>query len=302
MPRGWNQCTTWELEQIAAAIMLETLNVGRYHPFSWEEVKVRILFAINRLEILSQTDDGFMVRIAPPNRPWWKRIFSPFHYSLFTNHYSLKNTSPFPLPVGHVHAMTTEFLSWLDDEKAEPLLRAPYPPITPLLDGYVWKEYRQMQDWMDEYVSKSNQLATLRPQHPQYQKILAAQQAARDKFLKILLREGTNSPLTSNPSPLTTKNVDDVRWQVILIWWSGLMKVLMRKYPRCFKQQKPGKGKRKQQRRQNPLDIYTSIIATMQTKTHLSEETIDKHTSYQVILEQLERIAREREEMEKMRK
>lgn len=271
LPRGWNQCTTDELEQIAAAIILEQMTADRYHPFDWLEVKVRAFLSINHLEMLAPMEEGFNVRFAGEKHHWWQRR---------------KKQEPFLLTTGHVHAIISEFFAWLDDEKADPLMRPPYKPITPLLDGYVWQEYRLMQDWMDVYVRTSNRLATLPAKHPQYNNVRTDMMNARNNFLDILLRKEHAS-----------KDIDDIKWQVILFWWSGLMRVLMRKYPRCFKQEKNTKRK---QRPQNPLNIYTSIIATMQTKTHLSEETIDKHTSYQVVLEQLERLAKESEEMEKL--
>ena len=275
-PKGWNQCTTWELEQIAAALILETMQTDRYHPFDLLEVKLKAFLAINRLEVVDEgekvrrSEGEFLVRFKD-ERKWWQRLLGK------------KAEMPFLLTTAHIHAIISEYFTWLDDDKADPLMRPPYEPITPLLDGYMWHEYRLMQDWMDVYVKTNNRLASMRTNHPLYNKVRAEVLNARNNFLAILMRK-------------EVKEFDDVKWQVVLFWWSGLMHMLMKKYPRCFKQQKPGK----RQKPSNPLDIYTSIIATMQTKTHLSEETIDKHTSYQVILEQLERLAKESEEMEKI--
>ena len=41
LPKSWNQCTTEELEIIAAAIIEEQQRVDRYHPFEWSRVKLK---------------------------------------------------------------------------------------------------------------------------------------------------------------------------------------------------------------------------------------------------------------------
>jgi hypothetical protein len=87
-----------------------------------------------------------------------------------------------------------------------------------------------------------------------------------------------------------------VQWQVILFWWSGFMRYLQKQFPHCFKSSKKT-GKRPP----NPLELYTSIVATMQTQAHLSEEDINNQT-FHIILEQLERLAKQNEEMEKISK
>ena len=65
--------------------------------------------------------------------------------------------------------------------------------------------------------------------------------------------------------------------------------------------QKKDKCKKKPKKQPNPLELYTSIIATMQKYIGIDEEKVNDQT-FHVILEQLERIAKENEEIEKMNK
>ncbi len=53
LPRGWNQCTTEELETIAAGILLNMQQQDRYHPFDMTKVKVEVMMAINGLEVVA---------------------------------------------------------------------------------------------------------------------------------------------------------------------------------------------------------------------------------------------------------
>jgi hypothetical protein len=117
---------------------------------------------------------------------------------------------------------------------------------------------------------------------------------ARNNFLAVLFKAEKNYPLSTLHSSLN--KVGPVQWQVILFWWSGFMRYLQKQFPHCFKSSKKT-GKRPS----NPLELYTSIVATMQTQAHLSEEDINNQT-FHIILEQLERLAKQNEEMEKISK
>ena len=60
LPKSWNQCTTEELEIIAAAIIEEQQRVDRYHPFEWSRVKLNVVLVVNNLHVVSKqsaTDD-----------------------------------------------------------------------------------------------------------------------------------------------------------------------------------------------------------------------------------------------------
>lgn len=313
LPTGWNRCTTEELEAIAAAIIQEQQRVDRYHPFDWSRVKLNVVLAVNSIEVVSQPvpvvknyshDDTYLVRRSKDEESW-------------------------PITVGQLVALT-ERLTWIDDEKASKVIfQFPYPTLDvrckredgrwkkedvraishhtsfivhlqgppPLLDGYTWNEYRLLTDWMQAYMRHSNA-----------KNAEGAAQAQRE-FLAILFKpkagDGKTDEHTSAISHLTSDIFTDfspVKWQVILFWWSSLMAILAKKFPKVFKQQPVGKGKRRPQQQDTPWDFYNRVTATIQKYIGgLSEQDVNNAT-YGTILQQLEMMADEAAEMEKLKK
>ena len=318
LPTGWNRCTTEELEAIAAAIIQEQQRVDRYHPFDWSRVKLNVVLAVNHIEVVSDAaprlgirggfigDEEYLVRRSKDEEPWG-------------------------ITIGHLLALT-EQLAWIDDEKAsKTIFQFPYPTLDvrckkedgraisrqpsaichlqgppPLLDGYTWQEYRWMTDWMQAYMRHSNA-----------KNAEGAAQAQRE-FLAILFKPktggGRDNGITSlrdndisrqrDSDKMTAAAFTDfspVKWQVILFWWSSLMSMLAKKFPKVFKQQPVGKGKRRPQQQDTPWDFYNRVIATIQKYVGgLSEESVN-HATYGTILQQLEMMADEAAEMEKLK-
>ena len=91
-------------------------------------------------------------------------------------------------------------------------------------------------------------------------------------------------------------NYPEANWQVILFWWTGIMHTLAHRYPHVFKVQKVNNTKP-----QTPMEIYTATTATMQKYAGLTEDQVNTQ-SYSLVLEHLERLSKENEEMEKMRR
>lgn len=301
LPKSWNQCTTDELEMIASAILAEQQRVGRYHPFDWSRVKLDVVLAVNNLHVVSRqtpnTDDDTD--------------------SIFIVSRS-KEEGEFPISTGQLLAMT-QMLSWLDDEHADRTVFAfPYPELEvsgktadhkksavtvqgppPLLDGYTWREYRWLTDWMQEYMRCTNALAQSKTEDVR-SKTQAALDTARNEFLAVLFKqkEGTSaiSPLTSD----IFTAFDAVKWQVILFWWSSLMAQLAKKFPKVFKPQPVGKKQRRPQK-DTPWDFYNRVTATIQKYIGgLSAQAVDDQP-YGVTLQQLEMMADEAVEMEKLK-
>ena len=299
LPTGWNRCTTDELEAIAAAIISEQQRVDRYHPFDWSRVKLNVVLAVNHIEVMSD---------AAPRLGITGRFMGDEEYLVRRS----KTEEPWGITVGHLLALT-ERLSWIDDEKASKVIFLfPYNSLNikhgtlnikvagppPLLDGYTWNEYRLLTDWMQAYMRHSNA-----------KNAEAAAQAQRE-FLAILFKpceksQGTGAAEhTSAISHLTSDIFTDfspVKWQVILFWWSSLMAMLAKKFPKVFKQQPVGKGKRRPQQQDTPWDFYNRVTATIQKYIGgLSEQDVNNAT-YGTILQQLEMMADEAAEMEKLK-
>lgn len=297
LPKSWNQCTTEELEIIAAAIIEEQQRVDRYHPFEWSRVKLNIVLAVNKLTPEQKgegsDDQEWMVRRSEDKEPW-------------------------PISVGQLVALT-DMLSWLDDEKSDKtIFMFPYPEIDvrckkeeeralihhsssfihlqgppPLLDGYTWQEYRWLTDWMQEYMRLSNAKRDA--------------STAQREFLAILFKPKEDGSAEAN-SPLSTLNsqlftaFDAVKWQVILFWWSSLMQQLQKKFPRVFKSQPVDKkGRQQKQKADTPWDFYNNVTASIQKYIGgLSVQDVDNQP-YGVTLKQLEMMADEAAEMEKIK-
>ena len=327
LPKSWNQCTTDELEMIAAAIIAEQQRVGRYHPFDWSRVKLDVVLAVNRLSIDSLTPDPSpkgegSSQTIPADAP--TRSLSDIESTWLVKR--PQDKKPWPITTGQLLSLT-QMLSWLDDEKSDKtIFMFPYPELTlrrtdgsgsrsafgrlhgkklstlnsqlstlqgppPLLDGYTWREYRWLTDWMQEYMRLSNAKRDA--------------STAQREFLAILFKPKEDGSAEAN-SPLSTLNsqlftaFDAVKWQVILFWWSSLMQQLQKKFPRVFKSQPVDKkGRQPKQKADTPWDFYNNVTASIQKYIGgLSVQDVDNQP-YGVTLKQLEMMADESAELER---
>lgn len=298
LPRSWNQCTTEQLETIAACIIKHTATADRFHPFDWQQVKTEIFFLLTNTEIISSEErDGdtlFLCQKAAGKK---------------TRH----NSNPvFGLYSWQVLSFIEQNLKWIDDEKQSllvfpyrrllykwewrfryPFFRKRYFAPSELMQDFTWQQYRHMQDYMSLFVKQQNALMKVMQSVHDVQQVADIQRqmlATRNAFLSILFH--------CERHPRLLRKIGEIQWQVVLIWWGGMMHYLQQRYPRCFKS---GDGGKKKKRPPNPLELYVSITATMQKYIGLDEEKVNGQT-FHVILEQLERIAKENEEMEKINK
>ena len=146
-------------------------------------------------------------------------------------------------------------------------------------------------------------------QHSNAKNAEGAAQAQRE-FLAILFKPAADATgtaaaeHTSAISHLTSdifEGFSPIKWQVILFWWSSLMSMLAKKFPKVFKSQPVGKGKRRPQQQDTPWDFYNRVTATIQKYIGgLSEQDVNNAT-YGTILQQLEMMADEAAEMEKLK-
>ena len=305
LPKSWNQCTTDELEMIAAAIIAEQQRVGRYHPFDWSRVKLDVVLATNNLHVVR---NGRNVEDSE-NRNTEENDAADGVWIVSRS----KKEGDFPISTGQLLSLT-EMLSWLDDERADKtIFMFPYPEITieakeqnerkdggskfftlhsslftlqgppPLLDGYTWREYRWLTDWMQEYMRRTNAHLDAT--------------SARNEFLAVLFKPADGGTVPSD----SFAGFSPVRWQVILFWWSSLMQLLAKKFPKVFKSQPVGKKQRRPQK-DTPWDFYNRVTATIQKYIGgLSAQAVDDQP-YGVTLQQLEMMADEAAEMEKLKR
>lgn len=224
-------------------------------------------------------------------------------------------------------------LDWLDSDTPDLLTRFAYPTLRlrckgsilkrkefqgplPELDGFSWQQYRFASDLMQQYVSLSNNLLRMRSDRrftpTQILQQTQSVNAARSMFLATIFNAqteyiDTNTGIRKHDFHYElTQHTDNKgyflsfpehRWQVVLFWWTGIMHTLSLRYPHVFKTQKIDPRKAPS----TALEIYTATIATMQKYTGLDEDKVNNQ-SYSLVLEHLERLSRENEEIEKIRK
>lgn len=224
-------------------------------------------------------------------------------------------------------------LDWLDRDSPDLLTRFAYPTLKlrgkrfefkrkefqgplPDLDGFSWQQYRFASDLMQQYVTLSNNLIRMRSSRRfSTNEIFQQTQSvnyARAMFLANIFNTKTEF-IDSNTGirkkdfhfeQLQCSNNKDYfltfpehRWQVVLFWWTVIMHALSKRYPHVFKMQNVDPRKAPS----SALEIYTATIATMQKYTGLDEDKLNNQ-SYLLVLEHLERLSKENEEIEKIRK
>lgn len=224
-------------------------------------------------------------------------------------------------------------LDWLDSDTPDFLTRFAYPTLRlrrkgcilkrkefqgplPDLDGFSWQQYRFASDLMQQYVSLSNNLLRMRSDSrftpSQILQQTESVNTARAMFLATIFNAKTEyidtntgirkkdfhfelSQHTANQGYFLS--FPEYRWQVVLFWWTGITHTLSKRYPHVFKSQKIDHRKAPS----TALEIYTTTIATMQKYTGLDEDKVNNQ-SYSLVLEHLERLSKENEEIEKIRK
>ena len=232
-------------------------------------------------------------------------------------------------------------LDWLDNNRGSYLTRFPYPTmrlrakdgssrikvrmlrskvefegVAQDMDGFSWRQYRFATDLMGQYTSLSNNLLRMQRMGTFTEEKIAQQannvDLARAMFLATIFNRridyidsNTNMQVRDfhydthqhNVNASYFRHFPDHQWQPILFWWTGMMQTLSTRYPHVFKVQKLDR----QERPSTPLEIYTATIATMQKYASLTEDQVNNQ-SYSLVLEHLERLSKENEEMEKIRK
>lgn len=359
LPRGWNQCTPSQLEQIAL-IMLEQIEkskADRYHPFDMQKVKIAVFFLFAGIGINAYPDprmpineQHYLVSIEPKKKSLFKKLLSLCASVPSDSTAGLQSGSPFPLYLWQLNywlspkaktndktspeyiAQGAGLLDWLDADSGNFLTRFPYPSIrqkskwyqvcaktfrgpNPDLDGFSWQQYRFASDMMQTYTRLSNNLEKMKKMDKFTEEQLQTQAqsvaSARNMFLATIFNTTTQyvDPTTGitkydfhYESKQFTENAGyfvkypEANWQVILFWWTGIMHTLAHRYPHVFKVQKVNNAKP-----QTPMEIYTATTATMQKYAGLTEDQVNTQ-SYSLVLEHLERLSKENEEMEKIRR
>jgi len=334
LPKHWNQCTTEQLELIAQVMQEQIQRQDRYHPFSMQNVKLAMFFALSGIQIV----EGPNPRVPVEEQYYTCRFLKDGKhgdtFSLYLwqiNYWLSPQAKTRDKDSAEYIAQGAGMLDWLDNERGMFLTRFPYPTVKrrkawwrmrkdfqgafPDLDGFSWAQYRFASDTMGSYTQISNNLLKMQQmdKFSEEQLMKQAQSAdlAKAMFLATIFNArtkyiDTNTGIVKHDFHYESnqcsdnaqyfRHFPDHQWQVILFWWTGMMHTLSKRFPHVFKVQKVGTKKPS-----TPLEIYTATTATMQKYAGLTEDQVN-HQSYSLVLEHLERLSKENEEMEKLRK
>lgn len=328
LPRLWNNCTTAELEHIARVVSRHTAEADRYHPFSMDNAKAELFFVFTGIEAIEPVNQRTKVeeqyvtcRFVRPKFPHVMKMIRWFFHER-------KNT--FTLYLWQISDFINKNLKWLNGESQlyifpyQRMYRWAFINCLPrrkrfggaetLMQDFTWQRYRFAQEYMSFYIDQANGLLKMQESPSSFsdediQKKLKDVDLARAMFLatifvgRVRLIDHETMKFKSTYSYQSNqhsdnapyfRNFDEVKWQVVLFWWSGMMNYLQSHYPHCFKKTKVSN------KATNPLDLYTRTTATMQKYTQLKAEDVDNQPSH-IILQHLEDMAKENEELERMR-
>lgn len=365
LPKHWNACTVEQLELISNVMLEQVKKQDRYHPFSMQNVKIALFFALSGIEIVEgpnprvPVEEQYYTCRMTDHHSWWyshcSRFFSHLRFfshcsrrfnvghqddtfSLYLwqiNYWLSPQTNVQAKGKNSIEAMTAGagVLDWLDNDNGDMLTRFPYEFVRRRergkwytfkqtfrgperdLNGFSWAQYRLATDAMSSYTELSNALVQMKQMRKFSPEQMAKQEQsvdmAKSMFLATIFIAKTNyvdtntqvikhdyhyesNQITDNAEYF--RNFPDDKWQVILFWWTGILHTLSKRYPHLFKVKKIDKNKKPD----SPLSIYTATIATMQKYAGLTEDQVNNE-SYSLVLEQLERLTKENEEIERMR-
>ena len=342
LPRSWNECSTEQLELISRIMLEQIERADCYHPFDMRNVKIACFFVLSGMEIVEGIDQSkpieeqhYICRLSTPSRRNQQEDETFPVYLCDINYWLSPKPKTDDRNSAEYLAAGAGLLDWLDQENGAHLTRFPYPTLrlrnkgsllrrkpdyagpAQDMDGFSWQQYRFAADLMGQYISLSNNLVKMKQMKGRFTAEQIAQQAdsmdqARSMFLATIFNRridfidpNTNlkvhdfhyDPRQYETQSTVFRHFPDHKWQPILFWWTGMTHTLSRRYPHVFKVQKLN---RKEQP-STPLEIYTATIATMQKYASLTEDQVNNQ-SYSLVLEHLERLSKENEEMEKIRK
>lgn len=304
LPKGWNSLTVDELEEVARILMECAKNPGSDY---MQQVKVKLFIELAGLEIIESerpdkpVEEQYIV-VKMKERP------GTFILYLWQMHYWIK-----------------ELMEWVEGRPK--VLRFPYPVhwawrygVIPmryegpgaLMQNFSWTQYRIAGEYLNYYVTESNRLNELlksgKASDLDMRKQTRAVSRAKAFFLatiycrkvkvvdeetRLVERKYTYVSWQSVRNLRDFMAFPDVKFQVILFWWTGMMGYLQKKYPKVFKEESP-----KRNAAVNPLEVYTRTTATMEKYLGIHEKELGRET-YTNVLQHINDMMEQNEKLEK---
>lgn len=200
----------------------------------------------------------------------------------------------------------------------------------PFMDGFTWQRYRFCQDYMEAVRIVENRLVQLTQQTTTLLRRKAHNRADRKKqwqatrtliqqneyvqkmhahFLATLFvrkvhyvdaesgQRKYDFHYQSGQSLANMKfflSLSQEDWQLVVLWWQGMMHWLSTQYPKVFKTSKVENRKPV-----NPMEVYTRTTATLEKYLHTTAAALDNEP-YTTVLQQLNDIMVRNEEYERI--
>lgn len=340
LPKHWNQCSRSQLELIADVMREQVERQDRYHPFSMENVKIAMFFALANLQIIAYPDERqpiqeqyYLCYQSKDGKPYKEKKHKDDVFPLYI--WQIKYWLDSKAKTDDKHsaeyiAQGAGILDWLDNKNGMFLTRLPYDFIERKrkwyrrvktfqgpaqdLDGFSWSQYRFASDMMGTYTQLSNSLIKMKERgtFTEEQMALQAENVAKAKamFLAIIF-DGVTNFVDSNTGMVKydyhyeldqcTKNACYFQDFPDTQWQVILFWWTGTMHTLAKRYPHVFKVQPlKKQKPSTPLEIYTATTATMQKYTGLTEDQVNNQ-SYSLVLEHLERLSKENEEMEKIR-
>lgn len=290
MPRDWNAMTVSELETVAR-ILIDAAAEGK----GQDVIKVELFLALAGLEV---------IETANPAKPVEEQYIvvcrsgkqERLNLHLWQIDYWMKEQMKwFESPSTLLTCPYREYVkwSWRGRHKYE-------GPAT-LMQNFQWRQYRLAGEYFSYYIMESNRLVEMQQRKDVGPKELKKQMHAvarakgfflatlfnrRVKYIdtetKLIKRDYVYVSWQSMKNWRDFADFSDIKFQVILFWWSGTMKWLEKKYPKCFRSGDP-----KKHAKTDPLTLYTRQTATMEKYLGINEEELG-HELYTNVLQHLQ--------------
>ena len=251
MPKGWSDMTVTELETVASVLVEAAAQRPALTP---KQVKVKLFLALTGLEVLESANP------AKPVEEQYLVVCRRGHVERLVMY------------LWQMHYWMEEQMGWLD--KPSNLLMFPYKEYkkwtwkgrhkyegpSALMQNFQWRQYRIAGEYMGYFITESNRLVKMRESNvsaSEIKKQLHAVARAKGLFLatlfnrkvkfvdaetKLIRKEFVYVSSQSIRNWRDFEHFSDVKFQVVLFWWTGTMNWLQKKYPKVFKNTNPKKN------------------------------------------------------------
>ena len=303
MPKGWSDMTVTELETVAS-VLVEA--AAQRPALTSKQIKVKLFLALTGLEVLESANP------AKPVEEQYLVVCRRGHVERLVMY------------LWQMHYWMEEQMGWLD--KPSNLLMFPYKEYkkwtwkgrhkyegpSALMQNFQWRQYRIAGEYMGYFITESNRLVKMRESNvsaSEIKKQLHAVARAKGLFLatlfnrkvkfvdaetKLIRKEFVYVSSQSIRNWRDFEHFSDVKFQVVLFWWTGTMNWLQKKYPKVFKSTSPKKNTVA-----NPLELYTRQTATMEKYLGINEEELNREL-YTNVLQHLQDMMDESDRMKEL--